>query len=180
MSVLALMVIRTSPCPGWALHMHRKWRAIPEIAAALVNSDCGSRISFDMAQDGRLRAIFADRKSCAHRECGHPMCIQSISVETQGHGVPRTMVRSHQSDVPPPPMDSDACPYVDRNHGCCRARFSLDRLDHLMHTCFGDFRSCPHHDQLRSLDDSPGESSTSVIITLRRHLVHEQLRPTGS
>ena len=41
------------------------------------------------------------------------------------------MVRSHQSDAPPLSMDSDACPYVDGNHDCCRARFSLDRLDHL-------------------------------------------------
>jgi len=41
--------------------MHRKWRAIGEIASALVNPDCGSLIALEMAQDGRHRAIIADR-----------------------------------------------------------------------------------------------------------------------
>ena len=90
------------------------------------------------------------------------------------------MVRPHQSDAPSLSMDSDACPYVDGNHDCCRARFSLDRLDHLMQTCFGEFTSCPNHWRLRSLEQTPNESSIPVIITLRRHQVHEQLRPTGS
>ena len=111
--------------------------------------------------------------------CGHAACNQSIVQVTQGHGVPRTMVRSHHADPLPLPMDADTCPYVDGNHDCCRARFSLDRLDHLMRTCFGDFTSCPNHWRLRSLEESD-ESSVPVIITLRRHLVHEQLRPTGS
>ncbi|MDG2291781.1 MAG: hypothetical protein P8L37_03910 [Phycisphaerales bacterium] len=90
------------------------------------------------------------------------------------------MVRPHQPYETGTQAEAGSCPFVDRNHNCCRSRFSMGQLDQLMHTCFGDYHTCPHHWELSSRGERSVESSIPVIITLRRHLVHEELRPTGS
>jgi hypothetical protein len=77
-------------------------------------------------------------------------------------------------------MDRECCPFINGNHSQCRTRFTLDQLDQAMHICVGNYRSCSVHWDLQSSTLSMPADPTPVIITLKRHEIHERLRPTGS
>lgn len=88
------------------------------------------------------------------------------------------MVRN--STPKPLATEAEGCPFVDGSHPCCRARFSLGNLEQAMGTCFGNYRSCSTHWELQQGTQQAPPESPPVIITLRRHAVHQRLRPTGS
>ena len=76
--------------------------------------------------------------------------------------------------------DSDCCPFIDGNHRHCRSRFTLGQLGRAMQTCVGNFRSCSVHWQLQADQQLRPAETMPVIITLKRHVLDESLRPTGS
>ena len=77
-------------------------------------------------------------------------------------------------------MDRECCPFINGNHQSCRSRFTLDQLGRAMRTCVGNYRSCSVHWELQATHQLQPADPTPVIITLKRHELHEPLRPTGS
>lgn len=77
-------------------------------------------------------------------------------------------------------MDADCCPFINGNHQGCRSRFTLGQLGQAMRTCVGNYRSCSMHWELQASNPIRPADPTPVIITLKRHELHEPLRPTGS
>ena len=76
--------------------------------------------------------------------------------------------------------DRDCCPFINGNHRGCRSRFTLGQLGRAMQTCVGNYRSCSVHWQLQAEPHLRPAETTPVIITLKRHVLDESLRPTGS
>ena len=165
--------------PGWAHVSKRKSRAIPEVCFWPVEPLLRPSIEHVGRMVPCEAQILPHLRPASHHECDCCRCI--LSIPTADHQAERApMVRPHPTDVTWPHAEIGACPFVDRNHNCCRNHFSMSQLDQVMDTCFGDFHSCPNHWELRSRGESSVDSPTPVIITLRRHLVYEELRPTGS